>query len=74
MPRCYALCIAPFVIILRVSMNFRGADVTTMKWSGRAQSSAPRRPVGNALRALLLVASFSGGLLFGEVALAIGVF
>lgn len=44
--------------------------MTAEKWISLRVSFSHARSMGNSMRALLLVASFAGGLAFGEVALA----
>ena len=48
--------------------------MNAIRWAGFARAFAPQGRTSNTLRALLLAASFSGGLLFGEMALAVGGF
>ena len=46
--------------------------MTAEKWSSLSASFSHARSMSGSVRALLLVASFAGGLAFGEVAMAVG--
>lgn len=46
--------------------------MTTSGWSAFAHLLANANAIGHNVRALLLVASFAGGLMFGQVARAVG--